>query len=158
MKILTKLIIALSLTSFLILSALFAVMQWSFDRGMLDYVNQKQIASLQLFSENLAKFYQQGNTWQPLLAKKQHRPRKRPPEHSPNAPRHAQPPANGVNRKRERRPASAIWLRILTLSEQGGELPDDVALYLKEEQFSVTSESQNAIKDRQRRFGPHMAT
>ena len=156
MKILTKLIIALSLTSFLILSALFAVMQWSFDRGMLDYVNQKQIASLQLFSENLAKFYQQGNTWQPLLVKKQHRPRERPPEHSPNAPRHAKHPVNGVKRNRERGPPSATWLHILTLSEQGGELPDDVALYLKDEQFSVTSGSQNAIKDRQRRFGPRM--
>ena len=153
MKILTKLIIALSLTSFLILSALFAVMQWSFDRGMLDYVNQKQIASLQLFSENLAKFYQQGNTWQPLLAKKQHRPRERSPEHSP---RHAQHPVNGVKRNRERGPPSATWLHILTLSEQGGELPDDVDLYLKDEQFSVTSGSQNAIKDRQRRFGPRM--
>jgi two-component system sensor histidine kinase BaeS len=156
MKILTKLIIALSLTSFLILSALFTVMQWSFDRGMLDYVNQKQLASLQLFSENLARFYQQGNTWQPLLAKKRHGPRERFPEHSPNAPEHAKPPPNDVNRKRERRPASAIWLHILELSEQGGELPDDVALYLKGEQFSVTVESQNAIKDRHRRFGPRM--
>jgi two-component system sensor histidine kinase BaeS len=156
MKILTKLIIALSLTSFLILSALFAVMQWSFDRGMLDYVNQKQIASLQLFSENLAKFYQQGNTWQPLLAKKQHRPRERSPEHSPNAPRHVQHPVNGVKRNRERGPPSATWLHILTLSEQGGELPDDVDLYLKDEQFSVTSGSQHAMKDRQRRFGPRM--
>jgi two-component system sensor histidine kinase BaeS len=156
MKILTKLIIALLLTSFLILSALFAVMQWSFDRGMLDYVNQKQLASLQLFSENLARFYQQGNTWQPLLAKKRHGPRERFPEHSPNAPEHAKPPPNGVNHKRERRPASAIWLHILELSEQGGELPDDVALYLKGEQFSVTVESQNPIKDGHRRFGPRM--
>jgi two-component system sensor histidine kinase BaeS len=168
MKILTKLIIALSLTSFLILSALFAVMQWSFDRGMLDYVNQKQLASLQLFSENLARFYQQEDTWQPLLAKKRHRPTKPSPEHSPNAPEHAKPEANGVNRKRERRPViavsavSAVWLHILKLSEQGGELPDDVALYLKGEQFSGTiesqesQESQNAIQGPHRRFGHRM--
>ena len=50
MKIFTKLILALLLTSLLILTIIFTVVQLSFDRGMLDYVNQKQLENLQLLS------------------------------------------------------------------------------------------------------------
>jgi len=41
MKIFTKLILALLLSSLLILTIIFTLIQLSFDRGMLDYVNQK---------------------------------------------------------------------------------------------------------------------
>jgi len=159
MKILTKIIIALSLTSFLILSALFAVMQWSFDRGMLDYVNQKQLASLQLFSENLVQFYRQENTWQPLLAKIKQRPRERLPKHSAktqNLAKHGKPQPNRNNRNPNRRPVSAIWLHILNLSEQGVKLPDDVALYLTEDRFSLPGELPNTIKGRHHRLEPRL--
>jgi two-component system sensor histidine kinase BaeS len=168
MKILTKLIVALLLTSFLILSALFAVMQWSFDRGMLDYVNQKELASLQLFSENLARFYRQEKTWQPLLAKKPPRPREehrpieqrrqrtRLPAHAPNAPAHGKPQSNRDSHKPKRSPVSALWLELLNLSEQGVQLPDDVALYLKNEWFSVAIDLPNSTTGEPRRFGPRM--
>ncbi|MFB0981454.1 MAG: two-component sensor histidine kinase, partial [Alteromonadaceae bacterium] len=67
MKIFTKLILALLLTSLLILTIIFTVVQLSFDRGMLDYVNQKQLENLQLFSDNLSRYYQKKGNWQSLL-------------------------------------------------------------------------------------------
>jgi len=161
MKILTKLIIALSLTSFLILSALFTVIQWSFDRGMLDYVNQKELASLQLFSENLARFYRQENTWQALLAKTQRKPRAKLSPHSPrlnakSVTAHGKAQANRDDHIQKTRYVSAIWIHLVKLSEQGVQLPDDVALYLKNDQFSKPSALLSPTKGGPHRFGPKM--
>ena len=81
MKIFTKLILALLLTSLLILTIIFTVVQLSFDRGMLEYVNQKQLENLQKLSENLSRYYQKKGSWQHLLAGndlKQARPQQKP--------------------------------------------------------------------------------
>ena len=67
MKIFTKLILALLLTSLMILTIIFTVVQLSFDRGMLEYVNQKQLENLQQFSDNLSQYYQKKGSWQHLL-------------------------------------------------------------------------------------------
>lgn len=165
MKILTKLILALLLTSFLILSLLFAVMQWSFDRGMLDYVNQKQLASLQLFSENLARFYHQEQTWEALLAKNNRRPKGRLPIHSSDSENLSEPRAHLKKPRpkprpgepeRKGTPVSVTWLQILKLSEQGVQLPDDVASYLRANKSSIKINSPRPRRDENSGFGPPM--
>ncbi|NQZ21155.1 MAG: HAMP domain-containing protein [Colwellia sp.] len=139
MKIFTKLILALMLTSLLILTIIFSVVQWSFDRGMLNYVNQKQLENLQLFSDNLSNYYQAKGNWQSLLMtsylnnSNNLRP---PPNHFPR-------PSKSRNDKHLKRkpadrqasdskppPQHSLWLTILRLSEQGESLPDDIDTYL----------------------------
>jgi len=59
-------------------------MQWSFDRGMLNYVNQRQVQSMQLLSDNLAKFYQEKGSWDELVTSAQQRPPPPRMNHRPN--------------------------------------------------------------------------
>ncbi|WP_198435654.1 ATP-binding protein [Moritella sp. F3] len=68
MRIFPKLLLILLLTSAMVLSLLYALMQWSFDRGMLNYVNQRQLQSMQLLADNLANFYQEKGSWETLVA------------------------------------------------------------------------------------------
>jgi len=131
MKIFTKLILALMVTSLLILTIIFTVVQWSFDRGMLNYVNQKQLDNLQLFSENLSNYYQKQGNWHSLLTASNLQKSRPAPNHSPRAKK----PKNDKHFKRKPEdrkppPQDSLWLTILRLSEQGESLPDDIDTYL----------------------------
>ena len=95
MRIFPKLLLILLLTSAMVLSLLYALMQWSFDRGMLNYVNQRQLQSMQLLSDNLANFYQEKGSWDDLVASSLQRPPpprrgNRPSAHRPNQHRPSQ--------------------------------------------------------------------
>ncbi|MCG8401212.1 MAG: hypothetical protein MJA84_06405, partial [Firmicutes bacterium] len=66
MRIHNKLFAVLLTSSVLLISIMFALMQWSIDRGMLDYVNTKEAQQLQLIVAALANVYAESNSWQPL--------------------------------------------------------------------------------------------
>jgi len=123
MKIFTKLILILLFTSLLLLTVIYTAVQWSFDRGMLEYVNKKELASLQLLSKNLTRFYQQEQSWLPLVM-------------SNNTNRHPPPRRKGgifappTDKRSIFRP-STQWHQIVKLSQEGVELPDNVEQYLR---------------------------
>lgn len=121
MKIFTKLILLLLLTSFLLLTVIYAAVQWSFDRGMLEYVNKKELASLQLLSDNLTSFYQQEQSWIALVAIKN--TKRRPP-----LKRHERF-ATASKQSEQFRP-SQTWRQLLRFSHDGIKLPTDVRQYL----------------------------
>ncbi|OUR63572.1 hypothetical protein A9Q74_00370 [Colwellia sp. 39_35_sub15_T18] len=123
MKIFTKLILILLCTSLLLLTVIYTAVQWSFDRGMLEYVNKKELASLQLLSKNLARFYQQEQSWLPLVMSKN--TTRRPPPRRKNG-IFTPPPDKGGNPH-----PSTKWHQIVKFSHQGVELPDNVAQYLR---------------------------
>jgi two-component system sensor histidine kinase BaeS len=123
MKIFTKLILTLLFTSLLLLSIIYIAVQWSFDRGMLEYVNKKELASLQLLSDNLVRFYQQEQRWTTLVAKntsERRHPIQRQGRH---------PLAQSIRKSDQFRP-SQTWHQLLKLSHEGIELPNDVRQYL----------------------------
>jgi len=122
MKIFTKLILILLFTSLLLLTVIYAAVQWSFDRGMLEYVNKKELASLQLLSKNLTRFYQQSQSWESLVMP--YNVERRPPPREQNR-KHAPPQDN----RGKFRP-SQKWHQIVKLSNDGVELPDNVEQYL----------------------------
>ncbi len=104
------------------LTVIYTAVQWSFDRGMLDYVNKRELASLQLLSKNLARYYQQEKDWSPLI--KTNKSRRPPPrKHDLLA-----PPQNQL----EKFGPSRTWHQIVKFSDNGIELPADVAQYLRE--------------------------
>jgi len=124
MKIFTKLILILLFTSILLLTVIYATVQWSFDRGMLEYVNKKELASLELLSKNLALFYQQEQSWESLviainLERRPPPPRKQRHKFSP-------PP-----KKMPKLKPSKKWQQIVELSKDGIELPNNVEQYLR---------------------------
>ncbi|PKH87042.1 ATP-binding protein [Colwellia sp. Bg11-28] len=121
MKIFTKLILTLLFISLLLLSIIYIAVQWSFDRGMLDYVNKKELASLQLLSNNLATFYQQEQRWTTLVAASNNNRRPPPRKHE----RFSSPPVQND----QFRP-SQTWRKLLKLSHDGVKLPTDVRQYL----------------------------
>ena len=123
MKIFTKLILTLLFISLLLLSVIYIAVQWSFDRGMLDYINKKELASLQLLSDNLASFYQQEQRWTTLIASKNDK--RRPRHKRPN--RFSPPPHLAKND--QFRP-SLTWRQLLEFSRNGIKLPADVRQYL----------------------------
>ncbi|WP_017221606.1 ATP-binding protein [Moritella dasanensis] len=142
MRIFPKLLLILLLTSAMVLSLLYTLMQWSFDRGMLNYVNQRELQSMQLLSDNLASFYKQKGRWDELVTSSLQRPpppRKgeRPNEHRPNQQRREDNRGNGPrefrHREFERRPPpprrrgqrteADYWPMILALSAQGLHYP-----------------------------------
>ncbi len=130
MKIFTKLILALMITSLLILTIIFTVVQWSFDRGMLNYVNQKQLDNLQLFSENLSNYYQNKGNWHSLLTASNLQNSKPTPNHT-SRPKKPKKPKNDKHFKRKSEdrkppPQNSLWLTILRLSEQGESLPNNI--------------------------------
>ncbi|KGJ86607.1 integral membrane sensor signal transduction histidine kinase [Colwellia psychrerythraea] len=123
MKIFTKLILTLLFISLLLLSLIYIAVQWSFDRGMLDYINKKELASLQLLSNNLATFYQQEQRWTSLV-ESTHESR-RPPHKRPNRLSPPPFPAKSV----QFRP-SQTWHQLLKFSHDGITLPTDAEQYL----------------------------
>jgi len=123
MKIFTKLILILLFTSLLLLTVIYSAVQWSFDRGMLEYVNKKELASLQLLSKNLALFYQQAQSWESLVMANRV---ERPPPPRQQGRTFAPPPE-----KRGKFRPSKKWHQIVKFSNDGIELPDDVDQYLR---------------------------
>jgi two-component system sensor histidine kinase BaeS len=122
MKIFTKLIMTLLFTSLLLLSIIYIAVQWSFDRGMLEYVNKKELASLQLLSNNLAHFYQQEQRWTTLVASSHGKRRPPPKRHE----RFSSPPPEQNNQFRP----SQTWHQLVKFSSEGIKLPPDVRQYL----------------------------
>ncbi|MGJ8691676.1 MAG: ATP-binding protein [Thalassotalea sp.] len=53
MKIFTKLLISLVVMTSLLFASLFVLLQWSFDKGMLDYINQRELKGLESLANNL---------------------------------------------------------------------------------------------------------
>ncbi len=142
MRIFPKLLLVFLLTSFTLLLLLYALMQWSVDRGMLNYVNQRQVQSLQLVSENLSALYQEHKGWQTIVSssaetndtvKPQRRAEfnealRRPRPRDENRRR----PENRANGKMPVKPqgtsaAGEYWRIVLRLSEQGLRYPDDIS-------------------------------
>lgn len=121
MKIFTKLILTLLFISLLLLSVIYIAVQSSFDRGMLDYVNKKELASLQLLSNNLASFYQQEQRWTTLVVASNNNRRPPPRKHE----RFSPPPAQN-----EQFRPSQTWRKLLKFSHDGVKLPTDVRQYL----------------------------
>jgi len=159
MKIFTKLILALMLTSLLILTIIFTVVQWSFDRGMLNYVNQKQLDNLQLFSDNLSSYYQKKGNWHSLLTvgnTQSSRP-------NLNSPPRAKKPKNDKHFKRKAEdrkppPQHSLWQTILRMSEQGESLPNDIDTYLSSSLKNTRGHKTTKHSDgppRPRRDQPH---
>ena len=142
MRIFPKLLLVFLLTSFALLLILYGLMQWGLDRGMLNYVNQRQVQSLQLVSDNLAAVYQEQNGWQAVVASSA-KPRERELNKTARRAGFNEPPrrnslrgenrnrANRSDRENSLRPKrnySGIeyWRIVLRLSEQGLRYPDDI--------------------------------
>lgn len=66
MRIQRKLFLASLVGSSLLVGIMFLLMQWSVDRGMLDYVNTKQAEQLSPVTEALSDYYAGAGSWQGL--------------------------------------------------------------------------------------------
>lgn len=64
MKIQNKLFLILFGYSLLLVTILVFLMQWSIGKGMVDYVNTKEVEALKPVVVALAKEYQVDNSWQ----------------------------------------------------------------------------------------------
>lgn len=64
MKIQTKLILSILLASLVLVAALYFLLQWSVDRGVLSYVNQRQIERFEPVIDGLQSHYEQHQDWQ----------------------------------------------------------------------------------------------
>lgn len=71
MRIQYKLFITLFGSSVLLVATVMLLVQWSFARGMLEYVNKRQLQRGQVVAQELADFYRDAQSWQRL----QKRPR-----------------------------------------------------------------------------------
>lgn len=58
MSIQSKLFLAFLCASTFLVISMFALVQWSFDRGLLDYVNSRELARQQVIADLLADYYQ----------------------------------------------------------------------------------------------------
>ena len=63
MRIQTKLYATFLLSAVFLTLSLLVFIQWSISKGMVDYVNAKQIASLQPAAQQLVAQYQQYGSW-----------------------------------------------------------------------------------------------
>ncbi len=61
-----KLFLTLLLTSCLVSGGMFLFIQWNFDRGFLNYVNQQQLAEMEQLMPRLAEEYARQGSWQVL--------------------------------------------------------------------------------------------
>lgn len=61
-----KLFTTLLLATGSVVLCMYLMMLWSFDRGFLDYVNKQDEQKYQLFSQELAKYWQQHKSWRNL--------------------------------------------------------------------------------------------
>ena len=61
-----KLFLTLFLTSSIVAGGLFFFLQWSFDRGFLNYVNNQELKQLNTMAEELASYYSEKSGWERL--------------------------------------------------------------------------------------------
>ena len=66
MKIHNKLFVVFIVFTTALVSALVSLTQWSIDKGMINYVNQREIAALTPFMGELVQIYQQNDSWDTL--------------------------------------------------------------------------------------------
>ena len=66
LKIRHKLFLTLFITSALVAGGLFFFLQWSFDRGFLNYINSQELRQLDVMAEELATFYRKTGSWMGL--------------------------------------------------------------------------------------------
>ncbi len=59
MKIFTKLLITLVIMTTILFASLYSLLRWSFDEGMLNYINQGEIRGLTLLADNLIQVQQE---------------------------------------------------------------------------------------------------
>lgn len=66
MRIHNKLFLILILFSAFLVSTIALLAQWSIDRGMVEYVNTREVTALQPFVKELVSIYQQNKSWEKL--------------------------------------------------------------------------------------------
>lgn len=66
MRIQSKIFLAILGSSALLVTAVMLLVQWSVARGMLDYVNNRQLQRAHAVANELAEFYHEHQSWQPL--------------------------------------------------------------------------------------------
>lgn len=66
MRIQSKIFLAILGSSLLLVTTVMLLFQWSVTTGMLDYVNNRQIQRANEIAEELADFYREAGSWQPL--------------------------------------------------------------------------------------------
>ena len=66
MRIQSKIFFAILVSSAVLVAAVLLLVQWSVTRGMLDYVNDRQLQRARAVAIELADFYHETRTWQPL--------------------------------------------------------------------------------------------
>ena len=69
MRIQNKLFTIFFLTSVVLVTAQVLIMQWSIGKGMIDYVNQKELEALDSLVVKLEDIYQENNSWQSLTGR-----------------------------------------------------------------------------------------
>jgi len=84
---------------------------------MLHYVNQKQLQSLQLLTENLSRFYQEQGSWRKIVASV--------PAHVSAGSASQLRPSPRIKQQRNRGTDKLYWKLLLTLSQQGLHYPND---------------------------------
>lgn len=67
MRIQSKIFLAILGSSLLLVAAAILLVQWSVTRGMVDYVNNRQVQRAQAVAAELAEFYHETGSWRPLL-------------------------------------------------------------------------------------------
>ena len=66
MRIQSKLFLTIALASAVLVAVMYGLMQWSVDRGMLRYVNQREAGQLQPTIARLARYYSEHKGWDAL--------------------------------------------------------------------------------------------
>ncbi len=61
-----KLFSVLLITRLALVGIMFALMQWSIDHGMLDYINTKEADNLQPLVDKLTQIYAEQKSWKTL--------------------------------------------------------------------------------------------
>ncbi|MBU2710295.1 ATP-binding protein [Zooshikella harenae] len=67
-----KLYILVVIATCLVALMMLGLIQWNFDRGFLKYINQQDKNQLEQIIPELTRYYQQSNSWQPLVDQPQH--------------------------------------------------------------------------------------
>ena len=69
MRIKNKLTAIFFVTSVALVIVQVLVMQWSIGKGMIDYVNERELKALSVVASSLAELYQQDGDWQKISGK-----------------------------------------------------------------------------------------
>jgi len=120
MRIFTKFLLTLMTLVSILLGALYYFVQWNLDRGLLNYVNQKELQSLQSLTDNLSRFYQEQGSWAKIVASVPEHVQSglAPPDRHRPSPRHLPPHSR-------RNTGEPYWRLLIALSQQGLSYPDN---------------------------------